>query len=172
MIYTLIIYLSIQGEQGLRGQSGTPGKRGFKGGMGLPGTQGDIGPKGQPVSHRYIQLNIFKIGNELPRPLAIWCHDILYASFLEIPCCWLLTKFLLRAIQGNQDFQEFWEFSDQGYVQHKTATHHPDVAAPGHSKAELVTVAIITCLFAHVCIRQVLSSFIHHSCPWPVWVAH
>lgn len=73
MIYTLIIYLSIQGEQGLRGQSGTPGKRGFKGGMGLPGTQGDIGPKGQPVSisHRYIQLNIFKIGNELPRPLAI-----------------------------------------------------------------------------------------------------
>ena len=46
----LIIYLSIQGEQGLRGQNGTPGKRGFKGGMGLPGPQGDQGPKGQPVS--------------------------------------------------------------------------------------------------------------------------
>lgn len=51
-----ITHSSIQGEQGLRGQSGPPGKRGFRGGMGLPGSQGDQGPKGQPVSvsHRYI----------------------------------------------------------------------------------------------------------------------
>lgn len=55
----LVIYPSIQGEQGLRGQSGPPGKRGFKGGMGLPGSQGDKGPKGQPVSfsHRYKNFN-------------------------------------------------------------------------------------------------------------------
>lgn len=40
---------NVQGEPGLRGQSGPPGKRGFKGGMGLPGSQGDKGLKGQPV---------------------------------------------------------------------------------------------------------------------------
>lgn len=56
---SLIMYPSIQGERGLRGQSGPPGKRGFKGGMGLPGPQGDKGPKGQPVSfsHRYKDFN-------------------------------------------------------------------------------------------------------------------
>lgn len=107
-----IIYSYIQGEQGLRGQSGPPGKRGFRGGMGLPGPQGDQGPKGQPVSisHRYIHVNM--------------CNNILYVS-LEMLCSWLLTKFLFRVIQGNQDFQEFWECLDQGYVQHQTAAHHP-----------------------------------------------
>lgn len=44
---------NVQGEPGLRGQSGPPGKRGFKGGMGLPGSQGDKGPKGQPVRIRH-----------------------------------------------------------------------------------------------------------------------
>lgn len=67
----LLICSSIQGEQGLRGQSGPPGKRGFKGGMGLPGLQGDQGPKGQPVriSRRYIQIKM------------ILFHDILCSSF-------------------------------------------------------------------------------------------
>lgn len=50
---TFFVLLPIQGERGLRGQSGPPGKRGFKGGMGLPGSQGDRGPKGQPVSVGY-----------------------------------------------------------------------------------------------------------------------
>lgn len=109
-----IIFSSIQGEQGLRGQSGPPGKRGFRGGMGLPGPQGDQGPKGQPVSisHRYIHVNICNICN------------ILYVS-LETLCFWLLTEFLFRVIRGNQDFQEFWEFLDHGYAQHQTAAHYP-----------------------------------------------
>uniref|UniRef100_A0A3B4UP28 Uncharacterized protein n=1 Tax=Seriola dumerili TaxID=41447 RepID=A0A3B4UP28_SERDU len=63
----LIIYSSIQGEQGLRGQNGPLGKRGFRGGMGLPGPQGDQGPKGQPVSsNAYSHLNIYNPGDDLP----------------------------------------------------------------------------------------------------------
>lgn len=51
LLHILIVIggLSVQGERGLRGQSGPPGKRGFWGGMGLPGARGDRGPKGQPV---------------------------------------------------------------------------------------------------------------------------
>lgn len=45
-------------------------------------------------------------------------------------CFWLLTKFFLRVILGNQDFQEFWELLDQGYVHYQKTAHLPQTHDP------------------------------------------